>query len=414
MFIRILGCIFVLASVTPASANDELRLLVESMGYNPNRIFTQPTAGLLPGDVVVLSGTYKGNYPLTVADTHGTREAPIVFLAMPGEEVILDGLVASLETRDSSNIVFDGLTLTNSQDMTGQGARLTQSSDITLRNIHSTGHAFGLWGMQGLTNILVENCEFHANSSSGVNFGAGIDPNDGLTIRNCHIYNNGGDGFQHAGYVSNLLFENNTIHSNSGAGISLLNGVCDSLVSHNLVFNNSRDGILLRNTSTPYVEPGMQNDNIISDNIVWVGRFSWNDCQPTPEHQAAICLQDLPQTGICQNLIHDNIFVTWAGAGISFSDTQLSQENSFVGNVLFRQMSDEWIFAIGDEWFSIDDLNCLANCQNNLCTWPGFKDVSIHYYNTPHLFNFDVPEPHFAGLAIMKLGMLLIRPKRRS
>jgi len=404
----------VLVFAASAGADVDLFAIAESMGYNPTRIFTQPTEMLLPGDMVLLSeGVYQSDYALSVANTNGTAQNPIVFAAMPGHQVILDGQSASLEARDCSHIIFDGLTLANSQNNLGQGARLTSSNNITLRNIDSSGHTYGVWGMQDLHDVVIENCVFHHNSSSGVNLGASSISNSDITIRDCLIYNNGGDGIQHVGAIAGLSVDNNVIHSNAGAGISLLEGVCDSLIEANLVFNNSRHGILLRNEGSQYVPAGAQEGNTFIDNIIWIGLHAWNGQSPSPADKIAIMFEDLAGTGLTNNSFQDNILVTYSGALVAFSSDQQTVENSFVANTLFRYCGPGVIYTVEGASFVLDDLNSLAHSGMNTFGWPGFDDVSLEYYNTPERFNFGMPEPSAAACLLLCSGMLSVLRRRR-
>ena len=203
------------------------------LGYNPDRIFYIATDGdddtgevnninnpyktwgavksqLQPGDAVIYR---KGTYGRLITEKlEGTADKPIIFMAYPGEKVVIDGAYDSINVAYTSYLVFDGFILDNSKDEYGRGINGHYFNHVTFRNIEAKGHSNGMHCGQKLHDILIENCVFHDNlTSHGIYLNGDTMEKkaDNITVRNCLMYRNGRHGFQFNGDADNILCENN-------------------------------------------------------------------------------------------------------------------------------------------------------------------------------------------------------------
>jgi len=394
--------------------------LLKKLGYTPKRIFyiapggsnrtgraddpAKPFASwesvsgrVRAGDVVLLrEGAYKDKYPLSCVKLSGKAESPIVIAAFPGEKVVLDATEKSLAVDRCRHLVFDGFTLTNSAGTLGKGIGMKFSSNITLRNIESTRHYWGWIGMQDLHDILAERCVFHDNPHEhGIYLGAREKPNTNLTVRKCLMYRNGYHGIQHNGRVQGLLLEDNVIHSNGLAGVSLIMGVSDSVVRNNLIFNNNKQGIILYNYDDPNPVYGAydQVNNLFENNIIWVGKYSWNG-RTQPSTYAGILVNDVTKAqarDLGHNTFRNNIIVTYSGETFRFSRKSFAETTTIEGNLIYRVGGDGAVLYAGGAVYNFAGFqNFSPLISNNTFARPNFADVSIDYYLTPEKFKFTI------------------------
>ena len=397
------------------------------MGYQASRIFYIATAGndstglvndaskpfasynalryiLQPGDVVVFDGgTYSGN-PLiegSYPTLNGTPAKPIVFMADPGEKVVLSSAGHSISIGYCSNLVFDGFVLDN-PDPSGNGVGLwmNDSSNITIRNVESMHHTWGLFGMQDLHNILIENNVVHDNPQEhGIYLGSRDLPSSDITVRDNLIYRNGRHGFQYNGRVTNLVVENNIIHSNALGGISLLEGVSHSFIRGNLIFNNDREGITFYNYDDPSPNTAIfaydQSNNVVENNTIWVGSTSWDtNAQSSPADFSAIEFTDdtaAQAHSMSGNIIRNNTIVTYNGPAFKFSSSRFAQATTITGNTLYRYNGTGEILQVADTTYDLSGFGSYSGLfSGNVFGLPRFTDVSLDYYARPDRFDFSL------------------------
>jgi hypothetical protein len=379
---------------TAIAKHGSVENLVKHLGYNPTRIVTGwPSDGLRPGDLVIYQGgTYKGSYVMNVRGVHGTAENPIVFLAMPGQKVVLDATVTGITAENSSHVVFDGFVLDNSQ-YGGQGINIHDLQNVTFRNIESKRHTRGLFGSQNLNDMRFESMVVHDNGGHGMYLGARNEPNSNITVVDSLFYRNKNHGIQHNGRVTNMVIERNVMHSNSYAGLSLIEGVSDSVVRNNVIFNNNKQGIIFYtyyDTPTSGVLPYPETNNLVENNIVWVGRTSWEGTSGTPTDFAAVDFNDSTGVGITGTVIRNNILVTYRGPIVNFHQSAVAASTTFEGNMAYRMMGDSLGIKIGGTSYHTSALNTLnSGFRNNTYQDPGFASASVDFYRTPEKFDFS-------------------------
>ena len=385
----------------------DLETFVRHKGYDPNRIIVVNPGDSYstpqPGDMIVFgSGTGVGNYPFGASNLNGTADAPIVFMAMPGEKVIWDSNGQSIGIDHSSYLVFDGFICTNTSGYTGNGVVIYESSNITLRNIESSSHSRGISGMQDLQNITLEFSVFRDNVTHGIYLGARDLPNSNITVRNCLSYGNGYHGFQHNGRVTNLLVESNIIQSNKLAGISLIEGVSYSEVRNNLVFNNAKQGIVFYaydDTPLSGILPYDQTNNLVINNTVWVGYYDFQG-NVGPEDHAAVLFNDATKAqniSLDNNVFQNNIFVTYSGTAFQFNQEKFAQTTTVENNIFFRQGDDLIMSTGGSVWeegavsYDLAEFEVFSDLiASNNFQQPLFSDVSTDYFAQPEKFDFGL------------------------
>jgi len=91
---------------------------------------------------------------------------------------------------------------------------------------------------------------------------------DNLSVRNCVIFNTGGDGIRVQDSANVLLF-NNLIYGNAGSGISITgsaSGSPDATLVNNTVYGNGIRGLTVGNSQQASPRAFLRN-NIIQNNI---------------------------------------------------------------------------------------------------------------------------------------------------
>ncbi|KKL08750.1 hypothetical protein LCGC14_2572740, partial [marine sediment metagenome] len=358
---------------------------------------------LQAGDLVILR---EGTYTQTVTgNPNGEENNPIIIMAYPGEKVVFDNAFISINLGSNSQYnVFDGLIVTNSDWSRGYNSAIrTSGNNITFRNIEAMHQEIGLKGMEGLHNILVENSVFHDNPiEHGIYLGSRNVPNTNLTIRDSLMYRNGRNGFQHNGRVTNLVLENNILHSNKLAGISLLEGVSDSIFMNNLIFNNRKQGIIINNydDSQTSILPYNQTGNLFINNLIWIGKYNWDDGGIEPSDHTAILINDLTAADnydLSGHTFRNNIFITYNGPVFLFEKADYLDNTIVENNVFYRNAGPDSIMRVAGSNYDLGIfenyvVNSGGSASSNFYVDSFstlFEDVSITYFGNPELFNFD-------------------------
>jgi hypothetical protein len=363
----------------------------------PFASYTSAPGGIKPGDVVIYrEGVWQGSYTFNVTKVNGTPDRPIVFMAMPGERVVFDATDQSIEVGYSSNVVIDGFICTNTKSYYGKGVGFKYTSNAIFRNIESSRHTWGMLANNDLHNIIVEYCVFRDNPSEhGIYLCGDSYPDSDLIVRNNIMYGNGRHGFQFNGRVTNLLVEDNIIHSNNMGGISLLMGVQNSVFRDNLIFNNNKQGIILYNYDDPNPSYAAydQTNNLFENNIIWVGKYSWNG-QTQPASYAAILVNDVTKAqarDLGHNTFRNNIIVTYSGEAFRFSRKSFADTTTIEGNLIYRVSGDSAVMYVAGTTYSFAGFKSYSPLiSNNTFAKPNFADVSIDYRLTPWKFDFRI------------------------
>ena len=387
----------------------------------PYKTWSGVHSQLEPGDMAVFrNGIHEDQINCSYPSINGTEQNPIIVLAYPGESAIVDRLSEGIKIMGCSHMMFDGLACRNTETKLGRGILMTESNNIKLLNIDSGHSTNGLFAMQDLHNIHIENCKFHDTDSvgtHGVYLGAREKPNSNITFKNNLIYNSGMTGFQHNGRVTNLICENNIIHSCNMGAISLIMGVSDSIFRNNLCFNNNQ-GVVLYNYVSTASETGIlpydQTNNLFINNTFWTGKYrhaSGNSAVVGPEYFPAVTFNDDikdPKThepieefirSFDNNVFRNNIFVTCAGPTFRFEQQDFLDTTVIENNVIYRYGDERYdgkdcVLNYGGGYYDNHDFDYFKNfselIKNNVYAWPEFKDVSIDYATTPEMFDFKL------------------------
>lgn len=376
--------------------------LLHHLGYYPTRIFyndTQPET-LQPGDLVIYrQGVYTGKYPLGSKNVHGTASQPIIILAMPGEKVSVQASSQGITIWESSYLVWDGFEVDGSvyEDGYGEGVKLHLSQNLTLKNLYIHHHGTGIHGFQDLHDLTIEDCVVSdQRDAHGIYLGARDLPNTNITVRGCRLYRNERHGFQHNGRVTNLIVEQNIAHSNDLGGLSLIEGMSDSIARNNLIFNNNKQGIILYDydDSTPGILPYDQNNNLIENNLIWGGKYSWNG-QDNPTYYPAILFNDATeaqQVKMENNVIRNNILVMHSDVVLSFRQRKLFTTTVIKDNIIYNPERPDRILELEEGvFYDFDGFQQSSPfVTGNRFEEPDFADVSVDYYTTPERFDFTM------------------------
>ena len=259
----------------------------------PYRTFARVVPALGPGDLVLFAaGTYKSDHSpaIDLNGTHGKKDKPVVIMAVPGSARGA-GRRRALRSapRPARTWCWRASSSTSPTPAEATASAWSRYGQITLRNMEVKNQFPGVKGMQNLHDLLIERMVIHDNPGEhGIYLGCREDVNSNITVRGCRIYRNAQQGFQHNGRVKNLLLEDNLIHTNGQAGVQLMMGVCDSTIRHNLIFNNAKQGVSFFNyvSSEWDILPYDMHNNVVEDNVIWVGRKDWHDQYNTSEFAA--------------------------------------------------------------------------------------------------------------------------------
>lgn len=134
----------------------------------------------LPGDTILLhTGVYDGGQ--YISGLQGTADAPVTFLAAPGETVVVRGGNECWHLTDVRHVRIEGITFreagTNLVNIDDGGSYDTPTLHVAIVNCEfrdnapTTGNA-DLLKLSGVDSFHVERCRFYNNSSAS---GSGID-----------------------------------------------------------------------------------------------------------------------------------------------------------------------------------------------------------------------------------------------
>jgi len=245
-----------------------------------------------PGDTVCFrDGTYAMEEMVRIAQS-GTAEAPIVFIAYPGERPILDGGGAVQEMfiieQHASYIRFSGFTLQNFTiwgiDLAGEN-RFVHFDHLEIVGGESAIHFTYGESSEGppaegpVEHITLEDSLIHDSQYSAVDCTPG--PCNHMIIRRVEVYGTGlageafygSDGIEFArGYP--VLVEDCYVHDNGGDGIDLNSRdrdghAVDVIVRRNRVIRNHLNGIKLW-------AGGRIENNVVwgqGNSAIWIGTF---------------------------------------------------------------------------------------------------------------------------------------------
>lgn len=372
-----------------------------------------------PGDVVLFR---EGTYPERISNKNfgGTKEAPTVLMAYPGETVTFTNCGAgsngaAIDLKGAWHLVLDGFIFDNQMvPGDGNGICLNGSTsydwkpvnNVVIRNVEAMNTKSGLRAMVNIHDLLVENCVIHDTGSHNIYWGTGSNeqPNSDLTLRNSILYMGSKDlsgrhCFQHNGVVSRLIVENNICHSTvKGGGISIENGASDSIIRNNLIFNTSKMGIQFYSYKAAWGAPMINNG--VFNNTIWIGYHSFIGKQEPKDHSGILIKDSTGHLPIDYTKIRNNIICTQNGFPVHISTESLAQTTFVTNNILHRTANETEKFLIwsgktaakiADEKISINELNEFSEyMRNNRLYDPRFKTADIENYTVPKKFNFEL------------------------
>ena len=241
---------------------------------------------VVAGDTVtVKAGNYVGFQMGWDFQNSGTANAPIIWNAEPGADIISrnNKTADGIDLEGVSYIVINGFVVNNNNGL-GQidraGIRAVEDNHITITNCTTVNN--GTWGIytSHSDDVLVDhNLSANNNAINPDYFNHhGIYISNSAQrpiVRNNVVYGNHGNGIHFngdatqggSGVVSNALVENNIIYDNGSFGGSGINmdGVQNSVIQNNLLFDNHAKGISLYqiDAAAPSINNVVVNNTVI-------------------------------------------------------------------------------------------------------------------------------------------------------
>lgn len=302
-----------------------------------------------PGDAVIIR---KGTYPQSrsINLTFSGRPGKLITLrAFPGEEVIIDGIAAPLETNLinvlAHHVQIQGLTLRNARNigisLWGAGSHIHNNVIIGNRilNCHNSGIYAGFNSLDDpVRNLLIKDNTVtdcvRMNSRTphtqwGFGVGAGLSKN--ITIRNNTVSHCYGEGI--GLFLSDRgTIEDNVVHDNYSVNIYLDN-TTHTRVSRNLVystkdkkfyrFNHPASGIQIANEYYRGFSNPSSNNTIVGN--ILIGNYY------------AFCYGNYQRGGgLKQTLIAHNTAYGSTGSLLRINADQGHQQSRIINNI-FQQ-----------------------------------------------------------------------------
>ncbi len=376
-----------------------------------NAIHDDQSNPLQPGDVVVFrEGTYGQRLNTKRIGSRdyviqGSADQPIVFMAFPGETVTLDSTENTIEIGGTfgngpNHMIFDGLSLDNTSARNrGRGIKVEgkyqgEIRNLTFSNLLVENYFWGILANQFIHEMTIEGSVIRNNGGEHGIYLASKDGNinTDLTVRGNVIYGNAMQGFYHNGPVTNLLVENNIIHSNGTVGIELVNGVRDSIIRNNLVFNNSKQAVVLYNynSTSSIILPFDQTNNLFVNNTFWVGQYGKTGGYKPNGYEAVLFNDAAGGNSFDHNIFRNNIIVTYAGPAFEYYQNDFLDTTVIENNIIHAVNGGSALRYGGKNYWGYDFEGMSSKISNNRFVDPQFVDVSVGYYNSPELFNFDL------------------------
>lgn len=274
---------------------------------SPWRTVGYAVAKAEPGDKILFhEGVYHEMF--AIKNKNGTEENPIVFQAVPGENVVIQTIDwAGFYITGSSWIVVDGFQVTKAP-----------YDGINVTNSH---------------NIVVQNCESYENKGIGILVNSLDGPsNDNFIYKNV-VHDNGWEGIyvtvktKNPVAVNNNIIMQNKIYGNRFDGIQ----------------NTNQNGGLPTPNGTQIIGNDVQNNNlgpdwaemdIVGDNILIEGNYVVN----SHSMSGGIYFTKGSNTIIRNNEVH-NTFLTWQWGNAIILD-RVGGPTTVTGNKLFSTIGD--------------------------------------------------------------------------
>lgn len=255
---------------------------------------------LAAGDAVIFrAGTYTVPNDQMSPVTNGTSSNPIIFMAYPGESVLMT-VVSNIV--DRSWVTIDGIRFTTGCIAGGDASYSASTNafhDISIRHIETFECEWGFIYTGG-DNVLLEDSSMHDMNADvggqhglyGAAKGSLLASNN--TVRRCLFYHNAWKGMHMNGNMAGTTVTQNISYSNGIANFDFQNGTHNSVISDNLSFQGGSSGGLVIS-----VYPGTEGES--------------TGCGPT-QMDPCVCLPTPNLYGLCANdqtgnLIQNNTFI---------------------------------------------------------------------------------------------------------
>lgn len=196
----------------------------------------------------------------------GDRQAPLrsirkaAQLALDGYEIIVaPGTYAEEVTTDRTGTPAQGISLL--ADVSG--ARSGEDPGPVVVDVTGTRNAAGIV-LSNSEDSIVDGFRVTGSSDAGIVLKGG---SDRVTIRNCEVFDNPGDGIR-VQDSSDVLVFNNLVYFNGQRGVAIvgqLSGSPDASVVHNTIALNGERGITIGTTSAASPRAYLRN-NIVFEN----------------------------------------------------------------------------------------------------------------------------------------------------
>jgi hypothetical protein len=193
-----------------------------------------------PGNAIVLApGTYSVTDMLGLWAV-GTPAQPIALRGGAGARPIIDA-IGSSSTIAIIGITgqywrLSGLEIRNSTPNSACGVSIWGATGCEMHDcwVHETANT-GIITGGGSTGTVIADCSvYHTNRNPPANWGQGISLKGGGTVRDCHVYENRGEGI--GCYLgTGAVIVGNRVHDNFGANIYLDNAR-DAVIDRNFVY----------------------------------------------------------------------------------------------------------------------------------------------------------------------------------
>jgi hypothetical protein len=342
--------------VAPSGGNDG-SCTSHTFGVSPDPTAVTPCATInhvlsviAAGDMMILrGGTHLPG--IALADiTSGTSSHPILYVAYPGEQPVIDFQNAGGWSHDAMSYwIIDGLRILNAGTAGISGGSnyggppyLTtgpsRSQGIRVRNTEVLLCTRGIFVFDGLVDNIYEDNMVHDENTIGgthnIYLGGRSNPSSNIIVRRSILFGSGdstGTGLQFNGRVSGMVAEDNLIYSNGLGGISFEMGVTNSTVRNNVIFNGPRSGFILfdyesglcfdgsgnpSSSGTFGVCPYDQTGNLFENNTIWLGQYDpYGNLIPslTPGLLTASDASNSGPHSFTGNTFRNNTVVNWDG-----------------------------------------------------------------------------------------------------
>ena len=466
------GCIGMDADDTDASVHSAaqaiakygtLNAFLSHLGYNPTRIwYISPTGNnstgvvndpshpyrdwsnasirtqVAPGDMVMLRAGIFTN--MIIDPPSGTVGNPIIFMAYPGESVLLDttsGGYNALDLAAQSYVIIDGIKVTGGggtgsgcvSGFTNSGSLSYTLHDDIFRHMEISKCEQGI-DLVSVNNVTIENNVIHDINVSGAQHCIylaardGLLPNTNVIIRRNICYNANWNGFHLNGMFNNMQVDQNVIYNVGIAGLSLQTGVSNSFFRNNLVFNAASEAMeigdydsgacsLYSNDGTGPYCPHDESGNVIENNTFYqTGVDTTSNGQAANGQNVVLIHNGSPNltADMGHSTFRNNIFANYGyNAPVAFINgggdntcgsptTCLNWASSdiFDHNLFFDAdgTNSSKIVTLGNG-FGLSGYTCstagavtaMTNCLN---ADPKFINVSPSLWNSPSSFNFHL------------------------